>query len=42
MKENRAIQTQKTKNTGAWKGKLKSFFVNPKAVEMAKNGTNII
>ena len=31
-----------SKNTGAWKGKLKRFFVNPKAVEMAKNGTNII
>ena len=31
-----------SKNTWAWKGKLKRFFVNPKAVEMEKNGTDII
>ena len=31
-----------TKKTGAWKGKLIRFFINPKAVETAKNGTNII
>ena len=30
------------KNTGAWKGRLKSFFVDPYTVELAKNGTNII
>ena len=30
------------KNTGAWKGRLKRFFVDPYAVELAKNGTNII
>ena len=30
-----------SKNTGAWKGKLKGFFVDPYAVELAKNGTNI-
>ena len=30
------------KNTGAWKGRLKRFFVDPKAVELAKNITNII
>ena len=32
----------KSKNTGVWKGKLIRFFVNPKEVERAKNGTNII
>ena len=31
-----------SKKTGAWKGKLMKFFVNPKEVERAKNGTNII
>ena len=30
------------KNTGAWKGRLKRFFVDPYAVEIVKNGTNII
>ena len=30
------------KNTGAWKGRLKRFFVDPYTVELAKNGTNII
>ena len=31
-----------SKNTGAWKGRLKRFFVDPYAVELAKIGTNII
>ena len=31
-----------SKNTGAWKGRLKGFFVDPYTVELAKNGTNII
>ena len=31
-----------TKNTGAWKGRLKRFFVDPYPVKLAKNGTNII
>ena len=31
-----------SKNTGAWKGRLKRFFVDPYTVELAKNGTNII
>ena len=31
-----------TKKTGAWKGRLKRFFVDPYSVELAKNGTNII
>ena len=26
----------KAKNTGAWKGRIKRFFVNLKAVELAK------
>ena len=26
----------KSKNTGVWKGRLKSFFENTKAVELAK------
>ena len=30
-----------SKNTGAWKGRLKGFFVDPYTVELAKNGTNI-
>ena len=30
------------KNTEAWKGRLKRFFVDPYTVELAKNGTNII
>ena len=30
------------KNTGAWKGRLKRFFVDPYTVELAKNDTNII
>ena len=30
------------KNTGAWKGRLKRFFVDSYAVELAKIGTNII
>ena len=30
------------KNTEAWKGRLKRFLVDPYAVELAKNGTNII
>ena len=30
------------KNTGAWKGRLKRFFVGPFAVGLAKNGTNVI
>ena len=30
------------KNTGAWKGGHMRFLVHPKAVELAKNGTNII
>ena len=29
------------KNTGAWKGRLKRFFVDPETLELAKNGTNI-
>ena len=29
------------KNTGAWKGRLKSFFVDPKEIEVAKNDINI-
>ena len=32
----------KAKNTGAWKGRLKRFFVDLYPVELAKNGTNII
>ena len=31
-----------SKNTGAWKGRLKRFFVNPYTVELAKNGTSVI
>ena len=31
-----------TKNTEAWKGRLKRFFVDPYAVELAKYVTNII
>ena len=31
-----------SKNTGAWKGRLKRFFVDPYTIELAKNGTNII
>ena len=31
-----------SKNTGAWKGRLESFFVDLYPVELAKNGTNII
>ena len=31
-----------TKNTEAWKGRLKRFFVDPYAVEIVKNGNNII
>ena len=31
-----------TKNTGAWKGRLKRFLVDPYPVELAKNGTDII
>ena len=34
--------TPRSKKTGPWKGKLMKFFVNPKAIETAKNGTNII
>ena len=30
------------KNTGAWKGRLKRFFVDLYPEELAKNGTNII
>ena len=30
------------KNTGAWKGRLKRFFVNPYPEELAKNGANVI
>ena len=30
------------KNTEAWKGRLKRFFVDPYAVELANNVTNII
>ena len=30
------------KKTGAWKGKPKEFVVDPKAVEIAKIGTNTI
>ena len=30
------------KKTGAWKGRLRRFFVDPYAVELAKNGNNII
>ena len=29
------------KKTGGWKGKLKRFFVNPKAKELAQNEFNI-
>ena len=29
------------KNTGAWKGRLKRFFVDPYTVKLAKNGANI-
>ena len=32
----------KAKNTGAWKGRLKRFFVNPYPEELAKNGANVI
>ena len=35
-------KTIKPKNTGAWKGRLKMFFVDPYTLELAKNGTNII
>ena len=31
-----------SKNTGAWKGRLKRFFVNPYPEELAKNGANVI
>ena len=31
-----------SKNTGAWKGRHKRFFVDPYTVELAKNGSNII
>ena len=31
-----------SKNTGAWKGRLKRFFVDPYAIELAKKGSNII
>ena len=31
----------KSKNTGAWKGRLERFFVDLYPVELAKNGTNI-
>ena len=27
----------RAKNTGPWKGRLKRFFVNAKAIELAKN-----
>ena len=30
------------KNTGAWKGRLKRFFVESYSVELAKDGANII
>ena len=30
------------KNTGAWKGRLKRFFVDPYPEELAKNGANVI
>ena len=29
-------QLDYTKNTGAWKGRLKRFFVDPSTVELAK------
>ena len=31
-----------SKNTGGWNGRLNRFFVDPYAIELAKNGTNII
>ena len=41
--EDRGVQTlDRPKNTEAWKGRLKMFFVDPYTVEIAKNGTNII
>ena len=36
------VQNATAKKTGAWNGKLMRFFVNPKEVERAKNGNNII
>ena len=35
-------QSDRSKNTGAWKGRRKRFFVDPYPVKLAKNGTNII
>ena len=35
-------QCDRAKNTGAWKGRLKRFFVNPYPEELAKNGANVI
>ena len=36
------VNLGKSKNTGAWKGRLKRFFIDSFALEPAKNGTNII
>ena len=35
------VLTVRAKNTGAWKGRLKRFFVDLYPVGLAKNGTNI-
>ena len=40
--QNSNLKQPHSKNTGAWKGRLKRFFIDPYAGEIAKNGTNII
>ena len=42
LKSEGLVSIAKSKNTGAWKGRLKRFFVDPFVVELATNGTNII
>ena len=42
LKKSHFHKQNKAKNTGAWKGRLKRFFVDPYPVKLAKNGANII